>query len=223
MFKIGIYSKSAFSRSGLKQLMQNQGVTEFTTISEARNAAATWRLLVLIVPESDIIGDNAEGRIVGGNDDDRMKVVVVAPKFDFEKMRALFNRGVRGYQLESVSPAVLQATLELVALGEVVMPSSLAEGLAGSAKDSEQVLLSPKELIVVRWLVEGQANKEISRSLGIAESTTKVHVKAIMRKLDVSSRTQAAIWAVRSGLAQTVMQPRLGVARQRNTQAPGCK
>lgn len=196
MFKIGIYSKSAFSRSGMKQIIQSQDVVEFETISEARKAAAIFRPLVLIVHESDILGEELEEKLI---EDDRLKVVVVAPKFHLERMVALFNKGARGYQLETVSPAVMRMTLQMVALGEFALPSELAEHLAGSPKDSQLVPLSAKELVVMRCLARGHCNKEISRSVGITEATTKVHVKAIMRKLGVSNRTQAAVWAVRNG------------------------
>ena len=202
MFKIGIYSKSAFSRSGMKQIIQSQDVLEFESLSEARKAAAIFRPLVLIVHESDIFVDDAEDKTI---DDDRLKVVVVAPKFNLEKMIALFNKGARGYQLETVSPAVMRMTLQMVSLGEFALPSMLAEHLAGTPKDNDLVPLSTKEMIVVRCLARGCCNKEISRSVGITEATTKVHVKAIMRKLGVSNRTQAAVWAVRNGFDRPVV------------------
>ncbi|WP_219928902.1 response regulator transcription factor, partial [Palleronia abyssalis] len=115
----------------------------------------------------------------------------------------LIDRGIRGYQPETVSSSVLEATLQLVALGEIALPSVLAEHLAGIPRDIALVPLSAKELVVMRCLARGFGNKEISRSVGIAEATTKVHVKAIMRKLGVSNRTQAAVWAVRNGLDQS--------------------
>lgn len=202
MFKIGIYSRSAFSRSGMKQIIQSQDVAEFDLISEARKAAAIFRPLVLIVHESDIFGDDSEEKIIG---DERLKVVVVAPKFNFERMVALFNKGARGYQLENVSPAVMRSALQIVALGEFALPSTLAEHLAGTPKDGGVIPLSAKEMVVMRCLARGFANKEISRSVGITEATTKVHVKAIMRKLGVTNRTQAAVWAVRNGFDRPAM------------------
>ena len=196
MFKIGIYSKSAFSRSGMKQLVESQDVVEFDSLPEARKAAAIFRPLVLIVHESDLLGEDSDERI----DDDRLRVVAVAPKFNLDRMTALFSKGVRGYQLETVSPAVMKVTLQMVALGEFGLPSTLVTSLTGTPRNDEVSPLSAKEQVVMRCLARGDCNKEISRSIGITESTTKVHVKAIMRKLGVTNRTQAAIWAVRNGL-----------------------
>lgn len=62
------------------------------------------------------------------------------------------------------------------------------------------VNLSDRELQVLQMLILGSANKVIGRELGICEATVKVHVKAALRKLHVSNRTQAAIWAVQHGL-----------------------
>lgn len=201
MYKIGIYSKSSFFRSGMKQVIQNQDIAEFETLTEARRAAAIFRNLVLVTHESDLLATEEDIRL----DDDRLKVVVIAPKFNLENLVTLFNMGARGYQLESVSSNLMQVTLQIAALGEFALPSSLAEHLSGTPKDVEVAPLSPKELMVLRCLAKGQANKEISRSLGIAEATTKVHVKAIMRKLGVSNRTQVAVWAVRNGFDRSML------------------
>ena len=71
------------------------------------------------------------------------------------------------------------------------------------------VNLSEREIEILRCLILGYANKVISRRLDISEATVKVHVKAILRKLRVSNRTQAAIWAVKRGLeAHLAAQPK---------------
>ena len=159
--------------------------------------------MVVLIHESDLFSEAAEDLSL---DNDRLKVIVVASKFDLVKLVSLINKGVRGYQLETVSSSVMRAAIQMVALGEFALPSVLAEHLGGVPTDSKLVPLSAKELVVIRCLAKGYANKEISRSIGIAEATTKVHVKAIMRKLGVSNRTQAAVWAVRNGFDQPLLQ-----------------
>ena len=62
--------------------------------------------------------------------------------------------------------------------------------------------LSEREREIMGCLVHGKSNKVIARQLGITEATVKVHLKAVLRKLNVSNRTQAAIWAVRNGLRE---------------------
>jgi two-component system nitrate/nitrite response regulator NarL len=65
---------------------------------------------------------------------------------------------------------------------------------------SRLLSLSPREQDILRGIARGQGNKEIARSLGIAETTVKIHVQHILRKLDVSSRVHAAVMAVEQGL-----------------------
>ena len=62
-------------------------------------------------------------------------------------------------------------------------------------------MLSPREREIVLHVARGASNKEIARALDVAESTVKIHVQHILRKLGVASRVQAAIWAVENGLA----------------------
>jgi two-component system nitrate/nitrite response regulator NarL len=62
--------------------------------------------------------------------------------------------------------------------------------------------LSARELSVLHWLRDGLSNKEIARALGITEATVKVHVKAILRKVQVRNRTQVAMWASRLRIGQ---------------------
>ena len=64
------------------------------------------------------------------------------------------------------------------------------------AEDAAAPQLSPRELVILRCLIEGNSNKGIARKIDIAEATVKVHVKAILRKIRVQNRTQAAIWGM---------------------------
>ncbi|QFU10339.1 Response regulator protein VraR [Rhodobacteraceae bacterium THAF1] len=199
MFKVGICSTSVFFRNAIKSLLGDQEVLEFETVHDARRAAAAYRCVQLIVHETDLLNEIDENAKFT---EENIRIIVIAPKFSHSNLVSLIDRGIRGYQLETVSSSVLRATIQIVALNEIALPSVLAEHLAGIPKDVAYVPLSAKEMVVIRCLAKGYCNKEISRSVGIAEATTKVHVKAIMRKLGVSNRTQAAVWAVRHGFDQ---------------------
>ena len=74
--------------------------------------------------------------------------------------------------------------------------------LAGTPSASEASIasLSPRELDILRGIARGASNKEIAREHGIAETTVKIHVQHVLRKLDVSSRVHAAVMAAESGL-----------------------
>jgi two-component system nitrate/nitrite response regulator NarL len=104
---------------------------------------------------------------------------------------------------------VLLQTLDLVIEGEVIFPASLALAALGStelepesnhadrAAPAERAApLSSREIDILKRLVHGESNKQISRQLIIAETTVKVHVKAILRKVRLRNRTQAAIWGL---------------------------
>ena len=109
-----------------------------------------------------------------------------------------------------MSSEALVVSLRLVDLGEKVFPTKLAtmitsgqiDPTAAEVRASSVKGLSKREGEIMRCLVHGESNKVIARQLGITEATVKVHLKAVLRKLNVSNRTQAAIWAVRNGLRE---------------------
>lgn len=136
-------------------------------------------------------------------------LVLLADEFEYEEVAEAFRCGVDGYIVKEISCEPLISSLHLVAMGEKVMPSQLAGTLANGSgtprprnwrESIADVNLSDREVEILRCLILGYANKVISRRLDISEATVKVHVKAILRKLRVSNRTQAAIWAVKRGL-----------------------
>ncbi len=148
--------------------------------------------------------------------------VVLADGFDLEEMKAVIQAGADGYCLATTGCEALIKYLDLVMLGEVVFPSSAllnaimlssevtidqreSSSIAMSvpqaerlmdAKDSVIRTLSSREAEILQCLMEGAPNKVIARKLDVAEATVKVHIKAILRKIRVANRTQAAMWAV---------------------------
>jgi two-component system nitrate/nitrite response regulator NarL len=141
----------------------------------------------------------------------RSKVVVLAGQCDADLIRAAVGAGALACLPRSVSSSVLLQTLDLVVEGEgeVIFPASLAPAVLGWAElelgsnqadrsDSEKPAhkLSSREIDILKQLVRGDSNKQIGRQLNISEPTVKVHVKAILRKVRLSNRTQAAIWGL---------------------------
>ncbi len=125
--------------------------------------------------------------------------------------------GAGGVLLRSISADAFVRSLELVMLGEHVLPATALS--AACSSESRQPMashrppvevappskpdlgtsdynLSPRELAILQCLVQGESNKVIAHHLDIAEATVKVHVKAILRKIHAQNRTQAAIWAL---------------------------
>ncbi len=143
------------------------------------------------------------------------RVVVLADAFDLDQMMAALNAGADGYCLPAVDALIRY--LDLVMLGEMAYPSahflaaivdaqgrgtadiarpSDAETRRSLAQASDTRMLSNREAEILQCLMQGAPNKIIARQLDVAEATVKVHVKAILRKIQVANRTQAAMWAV---------------------------
>lgn len=138
-----------------------------------------------------------------------MRVALMVDGFEFAQMVEAFELGAHAYLLKEIGADPLVESLRLVNQGEKVLPSALLNHLPQTQAIHEtqaevQVqlseLLSEREIDTLRCLVMGYPNKVIAYRLDISEATVKVHVKAILRKLSVQNRTQAAIWAVNQGL-----------------------
>ena len=140
------------------------------------------------------------------------RVVVVADHFDISFVRVGIDAGVDGFCLTTSDREVLIRSLELVMMGERILPgalvrSMLSEMALNTERDQDRPIAKPlpldpgmhklsnREAEILRCLMHGEPNKVIARRLEVTEATIKVHVKAILRKIGAANRTQAAIWA----------------------------
>ena len=136
-------------------------------------------------------------------------VVMLTVSEDAEDLIETLRSGASGYLLKNIDTQTLLDSVRRAAEGESVisaeMTSKLVRGIkAGPRLDAQQAereRLSPRERQILAFLAKGASNKEIARSLDVAESTVKIHVQHILRKLNLSSRVQAAVYAVEAGLA----------------------
>jgi DNA-binding NarL/FixJ family response regulator len=113
-----------------------------------------------------------------------------------EDIRRAYLAGVRAYLTKDVQHDELTRTIRTVYAGKTYFPPSIAASLAAQLPQPD---LSPRELEVLKLVVEGLTNKQITYSLGIAEHTVKNHLKHILEKLGVNDRTQAATAAIKHG------------------------
>ena len=135
-------------------------------------------------------------------------VVVLTDEREPRTLAACLNAGAAAFLLKDISVDALIHSLKLAMLGQKVMPTELAVALINGAagvqpvdgKAIESYGLSDREMEILRCLVNGDANKVIANRLDITEATVKVHMKSLLRKINVSNRTQAAIWALNNGL-----------------------
>jgi two-component system nitrate/nitrite response regulator NarL len=119
--------------------------------------------------------------------------------------------GAQGYLLKDMEPDTLIAALKEIVQGRTVVAPELTGILARAVQGEAQAVgeigdriaeLTPREQEILCHLAEGQSNKAIGRRLGISDGTVKLHVKAILRKLEVHSRVEAAVIAVERGVCE---------------------
>jgi two-component system, NarL family, nitrate/nitrite response regulator NarL len=209
--RVSLLSRNELAREGLRRILTSE---EFVVCS---SGADLDDLSVADPAEADphiiIVDDAPASRTVESCRElseryPNTRVVLLAENFEFEEVALAFGCGVDGYIVKEISCEPLIESLRLVALGEKVLPSQLARSLGAVsvgtvAEDWHENVsaagLSTREVEILWCLTLGMANKVASRRLSISEATVKVHVKAILRKLRVANRTQAAIWAVKHG------------------------
>ena len=112
--------------------------------------------------------------------------------------------GAIGYLLKDIQAPELRRAIKAAAAGQVQLSPQASAYLLREVRTPERTeALTERETVVLRLLVQGQSNKEMARDLQIAEDTIKTHVKHILAKLGVQSRTQAVLSAIRLGLVST--------------------
>lgn len=129
--------------------------------------------------------------------DPTAKLVVLTTYIGEEDVFRSMSAGAKGYLLKDEEPEVLMACIRKVAAGGKHITGLVAEKLSDHMPGEQ---LSDRETDVLRLLEQGKSNADISKSLGISESTVKFHMNNIMSKLHVSDRTQAVVVASRRGL-----------------------
>lgn len=132
------------------------------------------------------------------------KVIALTSFAEDRKVFPAVKAGAAGYLLKDAQPQELATAIRTVHRGEALLHPSVAaklmhefahEGRAGGET------LTEREREVLRLIARGMSNKEIARTLTLAEKTVKTHVSNILQKLHLADRTQAALYAVREGLA----------------------
>jgi DNA-binding NarL/FixJ family response regulator len=148
------------------------------------------------------------------------RIAIVTDHYRLNELTSAFRAGANGYFVNVVASDRFIKSVELVMMGETIFPPAFlsfildsdaprsvdvttnhqnGEPILVATEDATAPLLSPREKLILRCIIEGAANKCIARKIDIAEATVKVHVKAILRKIRVQNRTQAAIWGINNG------------------------
>jgi two-component system nitrate/nitrite response regulator NarL len=129
------------------------------------------------------------------------RVVMLTVSEQAEDLMAALKTGALGYLLKNIDSDFLVASVRKAARGESVISGEMTGKLMQELRGGDKPSLSPREREILIHLARGASNKEIARALAVAESTVKIHVQHILRKLNLASRVQAAVWAIENGIA----------------------
>ena len=216
--------KSVLVREGIARILSAANFRILASVSSAGDLSPSRLqqdpMLILLV----YTGDDFEGIIdqieVLRERYPKARLAVVADHYRPHEMVAALRTGANGYFIDVMKCDVFVKSIELIMMGETIFPPAFMASVVDpeidrldramphdvddaaillTTQDKTTQLLSPREQSIMKCLIEGDSNKSIARKIDIAEATVKVHVKAILRKIRVQNRTQAAIWGMNHG------------------------
>jgi len=198
-------------RVGLQGLLAHRGIEVVGAVGDGREGldlADKLRpdvvLLDMRMPGMDGLGVLRHLRQSGL----KMPIAMLTTSSNEQDLVEALRSGAQGYLIKDMEPDDLVVALRDIVAGKTIVAPDLApvlakvvQGESVTARDPSPFSdLTPREGEILGLLAEGQSNKAIARNLGISDGTVKLHVKAILRKLGVHSRVEAAVIAVEQGL-----------------------
>jgi NarL family two-component system response regulator LiaR len=210
MIRVLIVDDHAIVRKGIRALLATE--RDIQVIGEASNGAEAIAqvqalhpdviLMDLVMPQVD--GIEATRQITARHSG--VRILVLTSFAADDKVFPAIKAGALGYLLKDTSPNDLVRAIHQVHRGEPTLEPSIARKVLGElARPPQEPLtvdpLTERELDVLRLVAQGKSNKEIAEQLVIADMTVRAHVSNILGKLHLASRTQAALYALRQGIA----------------------
>jgi two-component system nitrate/nitrite response regulator NarL len=198
-------------RSGIKLLLQRN--PEFEVIGEASDGLEGVKRAKQLKPDVVLLDLNMPG--ISGlealqliiEDLPDTAVLMLTVSEEAEDLTTALKSGARGYLIKNIEADYLIQSIKRAAAGEAVISEAMIGKLvmqfrSGSHENSspEKERLTPRERETMVCLARGESNKEIARTLNVAESTVKIHVQNILKKLSLTSRVQIAVYAVEHGM-----------------------
>ncbi|EFV40285.1 nitrate/nitrite response regulator protein [Hafnia paralvei ATCC 29927] len=193
-------------RSGVKQLISLE--PQLKVIGEASSGQQGIELAEKLDPDLILLDLNMPG-MNGLETLDQLRtrtlsgrVVVFSVSNHEDDVISALKRGADGYLLKDMEPEDLLRSLHQAAAGQVVLSEALTPVLAASLRESrpsserDVQQLTPRECDILKLIAQGLPNKMIARKLMITESTVKVHVKHLLKKMKLKSRVEAAVWVL---------------------------
>lgn len=203
-------------RSGIRSLLQRY--PEFEVVGEAADGVEGIKRAQQLKPDVVLLDLNMPG-ITGvetlqlmQQDCPQTAIVMLTVSEESSDLALAMRSGARGYLIKNIETDYLLRALRRAADGQTVVAEALtgklvaglqAPGQLAAAPPSEIDKLTPRERDILDCLARGDSNKLIARRLELAESTVKIHVQNVLRKLKLSSRVQAAVYAVEQRMSST--------------------
>lgn len=209
--KIVIADDHSMIREGLKQLLELDG--DIIVAEEASNGEECLQVIERIQPDVVLLDINMpvmDGlkmlEVLRNSQWKNQKVIILTIHNEIEYLMKALEIGIEGYVLKDADSAVLkQAIITVHGENEYIdysMVPLLKEKIAQVKEQREEDKLTRREIEVLKLLAEGLFNKEIAYKLSISEKTVKNHVSNIFKKIGVSDRTQAAVYAIKNNIVE---------------------
>jgi DNA-binding NarL/FixJ family response regulator len=202
--RVAIADDHRVVRVGLEQLLATFEDVELVGSADGGEAAVTLCLaekpdvVLLDLSMPDLDGVEVTRRLAAAGSPSR--IVVFTSFSDRERIVQALDAGAIGYLLKDAEPEEIHGAIRAAARGEAPLaPKAAAALLADRSSRPPQVDLTAREREVLSLVVAGMANKQIARRLGISEKTVKGHLTNLFQRIGVADRTQAALWAERTG------------------------
>jgi DNA-binding NarL/FixJ family response regulator len=223
-FAIILIGKSILLREGLARILRSANFRILASVSCADDLLPgklqQHQPLFLFVHTGDDFGAAVEQIELFRDQHPDRRIAMVADHYRQGDLVAAFLAGANGYFVDVMACDVFVKSIELMMMGETIFPpavlsfvldldgATLGEAAPPDENNQEMLIrtkntlapqLSTRQKLILRCLIEGHSNKCIARKIDISDETVKVHIKAILQKIRVHNRTQAAVWGMNNG------------------------
>jgi len=212
IIRILLVDDHSLFRSGIKSLLESQD--GFEVVGEASDGLEGVKRAKQLKPDLVLLDlhmpgtSGLEALQMLTEDVPETEVLMLTVSEDAQDLMQALRSGARGYLLKNIEIEFLVNSIRQAVKGESVMSPQMSAALVDAVREpviekqpeKKGIHLTPRESEIIIMLAQGESNKSIARTLDLAESTVKIHVQGILRKLNIKSRVQAAVYAVEHGL-----------------------
>lgn len=211
MIQVLLVDDHPMMRRGVKQLLEFHD--NIRVVGEAASGEEAISLVSVLNPDMILLDLNMKGMsgietlLLLREQGVSASIMIMTVSDDYKDVIAALRAGADGYVLKDAEPEELVRAILDVAEGQIVVSPQLTNALAMALRDDSTsprdivATLTAREVDVLKLVAKGYANKPIANSLSITEATVKVHVKNMLKKLQLDSRLKAAVWAVENDVA----------------------